>query len=197
MARNDAASNFSLPRRQKDGGLVAWHKAQAPVPAVRTGMTTLEILGLKSGSAVSLGSVAKPARQQPPSIQEITILQGNDVIRARQSAREMAQELGFEIVDQIYISTATCELSRNVYQYSGQGKVTIKPVSRHGARGIEIVVEDRGPGIPDIEQVLQNGFSPRRGRGHGLPGTRRLMDEFDIHSQVGVGTTVKMMKWLK
>lgn len=201
MAINRDQGNCSLPRGRQEGRqesrLVAWHKAQAPVPAVRTGLTTLEIPGSESGSAVNRGPAARPARPQPPPVQEVIILNGNDVIRARQSAREMARELGFEIVDQIRITTATCELSRNVYQYSGQGKVTLQPVCRRGARGLEIVVEDQGPGIPDIQRTLQEGFRTSGGRGHGLPGSRQLMDEFDIQSQVGVGTTVRMMKWLK
>jgi serine/threonine-protein kinase RsbT len=109
----------------------------------------------------------------------------------------MAREMGFVIVDQIGVATAASELSRNAYQYSGTGKVIIKPVSRNHARGIEIVVEDQGPGIPDLEQALQDGFSASSGRGHGLPGSRRLVDEFEIESQTGAGTRVTIRKWLK
>jgi serine/threonine-protein kinase RsbT len=192
-AQNDSGSAEPRPGRR----LVAWHKAMAPVPTVKTGLTTLEIMGPGSFPAESPGPEAKPVKTRPTHIKEVTIQNGDDVIRARQSAREMARELGFVVVDQIGIATAASELSRNAYQYSGSGKVIIKPVSRNHARGIEIVVEDQGPGIPDLEQALEDGFSTSSGRGHGLPGSRRLMDEFEIESQIGAGTRVTIRKWLK
>jgi serine/threonine-protein kinase RsbT len=196
MATNCAPNNFCLPLRQPFR-LVDWHKAQAPVPAVRTGLTILEILGLKSPPDLNPSTEPKPKRHQPPSRKEITILSGDDVIRVRQAAREMAQELGFGIVDQIRITTATCELSRNVYQYSGKGKATMQPIFRHGARGLEIVIEDQGPGIPNFQQELEDGSSASKVCGDGLSGSRRLMDEFDLQSQVGLGTKVRIIKWLK
>jgi serine/threonine-protein kinase RsbT len=197
MALNCAPNHFGFPLHRQTKRLIPWHKAQVPVPAVRTGLITLEILGLKSPPALSLRTGPKPVRPKPSPRKEVIILNGDDVIRARQAAREMAQDLGFGIVDQISISTATCELSRNVYQYSGKGKVTMQPVSRQGARGLKIVVEDQGPGIPKYEPALPDGLRADRGCGDGLTGSRGLMDEFDLQSQIGVGTTVRLLKWLK
>jgi serine/threonine-protein kinase RsbT len=195
MTIKSTQSDSGLTRRRQDGRFIVWNKAPAPVPAVNTGLTALEILGLKSLPAWSPKAGVKPGRPQPVLMREVQIRDGNDIIRARQSAREMAQELGFAISDQIHITTATCELSRNAYQYSENGKVTLKPVARNNTRGIEIVVEDHGPGIADLSRVLQGGSS--HDLGYGLRGSKRLMDEFDIKSQVGVGTTVKVIKWLK
>lgn len=130
-------------------------------------------------------------------VKEITINRGDDVILAREYAREMAQEIGFDLIEQTQIGTATSELSRNVHQFASNGKVTITELDHEGIRGIEILVEDRGPGIPDIEQAMADGFSTNNGLGFGLPGARRLMDEFEIDSRMGVGTTVKIKKWLK
>jgi serine/threonine-protein kinase RsbT len=197
MAGKRGQNNFGLAGPRQGRRLVAWHKAMAPVPTVRTGLTTLEILGLGSFPAESPGPGAKPVKTWPTYTKEVTIQNGDDVIQARQSAWEMARELGFVMVDQIAIATAASELSRNAYQYSGTGKVIIKPVSRNQARGIEIVVEDQGPGIPDLEQALQDGFSTSNAPGHGLPGSRRLMDEFEIESRMGAGTRVTIRKWLK
>jgi serine/threonine-protein kinase RsbT len=197
MAGKSAQNDFGSAGPRPEHRLVAWYKAMSPVPAVRTGLTILEILGLGSFPAESPGPGAKPVKTWPTHMKEVTIQNGDDVIRARQSAREMARELGFVVVDQIDIATAASELSRNAYQYSGTGKVIIKPLSRNHARGIEIVVEDQGPGIPDLEQALQEGFSTSSARGHGLPGSRRLMDEFEIESQTGAGTRVTIRKWLK
>lgn len=131
------------------------------------------------------------------TVKEITINRGDDVILARDYAREMAQEIGFDIIEQTRISTATCELSRNAHQFASNGKVTITGLVSGDNRGIEIAVEDRGPGIPDIKQAMQDGFSTNNGLGFGLPGARRLMDEFEIESRMGMGTTVKIKKWLK
>lgn len=197
MAGKSAPKKFNLAGQRPGCRLVVWHKAMSPVPTVRTGLTTLEILGLGSFPAESPGPGAKPVETWPTHMKEVTIQHGDDVIRARQSAREMARELGFVVADQIGIATAASELSRNAYQYSGTGKVIIQPVSRNHARGIEIVVEDQGPGIPDPEPALQDGFSASSGRGHGLPGSRTLMDEFEIESQTGTGTRVTIRKWLK
>jgi len=197
MAGKSAQNDSGLAGQRPGRRLVAWHKAMSPVPAVRTGLTTLEILGLGSFPAESPGPGAKPVKTWPTHVKEVIIQHGDDIIRARQSAREMARELGFVVGDQIGIATAASELSRNAYQYSGTGKVIIKPVSRNHARGIEIVVEDQGPGIPDLEQAVQEGFSTSSARGFGLPGSRRLMDEFEIESQTGAGTRVTIRKWLK
>jgi serine/threonine-protein kinase RsbT len=163
---------------------------------METGSGSLEVLGRSQVAAESPEPGAKPLRTWPIPMEEVTILNGDDVIRARQSAREMARKLGFKIADQICIATAASELSRNVYQYAGRGKVIIKSLTDNGTRGIEIVAEDRGPGITDTGLAWQNGVN-HHSRGQGLPGTKRLMDEFEIDSQAGGGTRVIIRKWLK
>jgi serine/threonine-protein kinase RsbT len=86
-------------------------------------------------------------------------------------------------------------LARNIFLYAGTGTVTVRDIERPGRKGIEIVCEDQGPGISDISLVMQDGYSTSRGMGMGLPGAKRLMDEFDIKSHEGVGTTITCRKW--
>jgi len=122
----------------------------------------------------------------------------DDLVMARATARAIAQRLGFGIVDQSRIATAVSELTRNVLRYAdgARGDVDIRVVHNHAGReGIEIVVSDDGPGIEDIDLVLQAGYSSGRGLGLGLSGTRRLMDEMEIESEVGRGTTITIRKW--
>ena len=124
-------------------------------------------------------------------------LDGEDsIIVARQSARELARSLGFGGLDQSRIATAVSELARNVVRYAtgGKGEARMRALVS-GKRGLEVVVSDDGPGIADIEQALGQGFTSGRGLGLGLPGTRRLMDEMDIDSAPGRGTTVTVRKW--
>lgn len=128
---------------------------------------------------------------------EVSINSSEDVITARQIAREMVKELGFGLADQTRIITAVSELARNIYLYAGTGRVTIKVVPGSSEKGIEVLAEDGGPGIPDIEMAMQDGYTTNKGLGQGLPGTKRLMDEFEIKSQVGKGTTVTIRKWLR
>ena len=130
-------------------------------------------------------------------IKEVSIKGSEDVVLARQAAREMAKELGFGLADQTRITTAVSELSRNIYLYAGTGRVVIKKVSESAKKGMEIRAEDKGPGIPDVELAMQDGYSTNKSLGQGLPGTKRLMDEFEIKSEVGVGTTVTIRKWLR
>jgi serine/threonine-protein kinase RsbT len=98
-------------------------------------------------------------------------------------------------VDQARIATAVSELARNIFLYADSGQVTARAVERNGRKGIEIEFQDQGQGIANIDQVMQDGYSTSRGMGMGLPGARRLMDEFDIQSTLGVGTTVVCRKW--
>ena len=128
---------------------------------------------------------------------EVSINNSEDIILARQIAREMAKELGFGLADQTRITTAVSELSRNIYTNAGTGRVVVKALSESAKKGIEIIAEDKGPGIPDIELAMQDGYSTNKGLGQGLPGTKRLMDEFGIKSEVGIGTTVTIRKWLR
>lgn len=108
----------------------------------------------------------------------------------------MARELGFNVVDQVRIATAVSEIARNIAMYAGTGTVRITEC-RDGPRvGLEIVAEDQGPGIPDVERVLQGGYSTSGGFGRGISGARALMSEFHIESRVGQGTKVVMRRWL-
>lgn len=120
------------------------------------------------------------------------------IVAARQRARELARSLGFGAVDQSRITTAVSELARNIVQYatSGQGTLVLRPITGSSGRsGLEIVVSDNGPGIANVEQVMQEGFSSGRGLGMGLPGTKRLMDEMEIDSALGRGTVIVIRKW--
>ena len=119
-----------------------------------------------------------------------------DVVRARQKGRELAGALGFSSTDQTLIATAISEIARNIVSYATRGSVAFTRIERQGRAGIQIVATDQGPGIPDIEQAMRDGFSTGNSLGVGLPGTRRLVDELEIVSTVGVGTTVTLRKWL-
>lgn len=118
-----------------------------------------------------------------------------DIVIARTLARDTAKSLGFGPIDQARIATAVSELARNIYLYAGTGSVTVREVEKNVRKGIEIICEDNGPGIPDIETALQDGYSTSRGMGMGLPGAKRLMDEFDIKTGDGTGTTISCRKW--
>ncbi|GIV88906.1 MAG: serine/threonine protein kinase [Chloroflexus sp.] len=118
-----------------------------------------------------------------------------DIVIARTMARDMAKALGFGPIDQARIATAVSELARNIFLYAGTGNVTVRNIEKGARKGIEIICEDQGPGIPNIDLVMQDGYSTSRGMGMGLPGAKRLMDEFDIKSQEGVGTTIICRKW--
>jgi serine/threonine-protein kinase RsbT len=118
-----------------------------------------------------------------------------DIVTARQRCRELARELGFTSTDLALIATAISELARNIILYANTGQI-ILAVSENGTkRGIKVVARDEGPGIPDVERALEEGFSTSRSLGLGLSGVRRLMDEFDIVSELGRGTTVTVKKW--
>jgi len=133
-----------------------------------------------------------------PAEERLPIRGEDDIVRARQRAREVARTLGFGLVDQSRVATAVSELTRNVVRYAtdGRGEVTIRPLAPSPHRtGLEIVVADTGPGIADVQLVMQEGFTSGRGMGMGLPGTRRLMDELEIDSAPGRGTTVVVRKW--
>ncbi|MGB9724130.1 MAG: anti-sigma regulatory factor [Chloroflexia bacterium] len=120
-----------------------------------------------------------------------------DIVSARVEGRDMAKALGFGTIDQARIATAISELTRNIVLYAGEGTVTLRPIERGNKKGIEVICEDHGPGIEDINLVMQEGYSTSRGLGMGLPGAKRLMDEFEIQSQVGKGTRVTARKWLR
>lgn len=127
----------------------------------------------------------------------VKIINEWDIVAARQLGRNVAKELGFGIVDQARITTAISELARNIYLYAGQGQVCIEKLYDGGKSGLQIIAKDTGPGISDIRQVMEDGYSTSGGLGAGLPGVKRLMDEFIIDSSPGNGTEIKTTKWLR
>ncbi len=119
-----------------------------------------------------------------------------DIVAARREVRRWAEGLGFSRADGTRIATAVSELARNVYKYAGEGRMTVAAVGDEGSRvGLRLTFVDEGPGIADVEQAMADGFSTSDGLGQGLPGSRRLMDEFRIESAPGRGTRVAMTKW--
>lgn len=126
----------------------------------------------------------------------IAIVSEVDIVTARQRGRALAANLGFASSDQALIATAISELARNILQYAGGGEVDIEALHRDGRAGIGVVAMDQGPGIPDVKRALEDGFSTGKGLGLGLPGTKRIMDEFDLSSEVGKGTRVTVRKWV-
>ncbi|CAH0347186.1 anti-sigma regulatory factor [Bacillus sp. CECT 9360] len=127
----------------------------------------------------------------------VKIINEWDIVAARQLGRNVAKELGFGTVDQARITTAISELARNIYLYAGQGTVAIEKVFEGGKSGLKIIATDEGPGIQDIRRVMEDGYTTSGGLGAGLPGVKRLMDDFDIDSMVGKGTKIYATKWLR
>lgn len=126
---------------------------------------------------------------------EVAISSDQDIVLARQKGRAMAIELGFSSVDATLIATTISELARNIVSYARNGKIVLRRIRGSSRVGILVVASDEGPGIPDVRQALRDGFSTSGSLGLGLPGVRRLMDEFEITSQAGQGTTVAVKKW--
>ncbi|ASS94362.1 MULTISPECIES: anti-sigma regulatory factor [Bacillales] len=127
----------------------------------------------------------------------VKIINEWDIVAARQLGRNVAKELGFGTVDQARITTAISELARNIYLYAGQGSVSIEKLNINGKSGLKIIAEDQGPGIEDIRRVMEDGYTTSGGLGAGLPGAKRLMDDFDIESIPGEGTKIIATKWLR
>jgi serine/threonine-protein kinase RsbT len=128
---------------------------------------------------------------------DLPIRQEQDIVTARQLARQAAVKLGFGVIDQSRIATAVSELTRNVVRYAtdNSGSMKIRQITDDARIGIEIVVADDGPGISDVNLVMQDGYTSGKGMGLGLPGTKRLMDHMDIESLPGRGTVVTIRKW--
>lgn len=124
----------------------------------------------------------------------VPVQNSDDVVRVRQIVRTWAANLGFGLVDQTKIVTATSELARNMVLAAGQGVVILESLQTTRV-GLRLTFEDKGPGIPDIEKVMQDGYTTWGGMGLGLSGSKRLMDDFEIYSEVGVGTQVRVTKW--
>lgn len=127
---------------------------------------------------------------------KIKITSSKDIVKARTEGKKYAKELGFGMVDQTKIATAISELARNAVNYADGGTVTIKVVDKNAKKGLKIICEDEGPGIPNLEAILKEDVPSSDRLGKGLSGTKRLMDEFTIESEVGKGTTVRVVKWL-
>ena len=125
----------------------------------------------------------------------VPIERDDDVVIARQQARELAASLGLAGTDLTLLATAISEVARNITTYAGRGVVRIRTVRKGTRAGVEVVASDDGPGIVDLDMALRDGYSTGRGLGLGLPGAKRLVDEFDVDTTVGKGTTVTMIKW--
>jgi len=117
------------------------------------------------------------------------------IVTARQKGRALASQCGFPSTDLAVIATAISELARNIVRYAVHGEIILRLLDDNGKRGVEVVAVDEGPGIPDLMLAMQDGYSTSGGLGLGLPGTRRLMDEFAIVSDFGKGTTVTVRRW--
>ncbi|OEH93070.1 anti-sigma regulatory factor [Bacillus solimangrovi] len=120
-----------------------------------------------------------------------------DIVAARQLGRNIAKELGFGNVDQARITTAISELARNIYLYTRGGNICYEIVNQPCKKGLMVVASDNGPGIKEIKRVMEDGYSTSGGLGAGLPGVKRLMDDFSIESDIGVGTKIIVYKWLR
>ncbi|HEY9851742.1 MAG TPA: anti-sigma regulatory factor [Leptolyngbyaceae cyanobacterium] len=125
----------------------------------------------------------------------MSINSSTDIVLVRQAVRKWAVELNFSLVDQTKIVTAASELARNTLDYGGGGTVKLEKLTEGIRRGLRLIFEDQGPGIPDLELALKDGFTTGNGLGMGLSGAKRLVNEFDIFSQVGEGTRISITKW--
>ena len=125
----------------------------------------------------------------------VSISSDQDIVQARQKGRALAMEMGFGSGDATLIATAISELARNIVSYASSGQITLRVDDGGNRYGLSIIASDEGPGISDIRQALRDGFSTSGSLGIGLPGVRRLMDEFEITSQPGRGTIVTVKKW--
>lgn len=125
----------------------------------------------------------------------MTIIREIDVIPFRNRLKEYAVRIGMSLVNQTKIITAASELARNMLKYANGGVATIEVINKGKDNGIRLIFKDQGPGIPDINQAMKDGFSTGKSLGLGLPGTKRLVSEFNIESTVGVGTIVTVIKW--
>jgi serine/threonine-protein kinase RsbT len=129
------------------------------------------------------------------SAESMPIRTSEDIVLVRQFVRKQSMVLGFGLIDQTKIVTAASELGRNTLDYGGGGTVEVATVENSGRVGLRLIFEDQGPGIPDIDQALTDGFTSGNGMGLGLGGSKRLSHEFEISSTPGVGTRVLILRW--
>jgi serine/threonine-protein kinase RsbT len=127
--------------------------------------------------------------------ESLALTSEQDVVLARQAIRKTAQQIGLSIVDQTKIVTAVSELARNAVVYGGGGRLEWEIVANNGRRGLRLTVTDEGPGIEDLTLAMKDGWTTGGGLGMGLPGAKRLVNEFEIRSKPGVGTTVIVTRW--
>jgi serine/threonine-protein kinase RsbT len=132
----------------------------------------------------------------PPDI-SVPIERELDIVKARQRGRELAAAMGFSSTDQTLLATAISEVARNIVSYAGCGEIVIGGVVDGLRRGIMVVARDQGPGIENTELAMRDGYSTGNSLGVGLPGARRLVDDFELLSTPGVGTTITLKKWLR
>jgi serine/threonine-protein kinase RsbT len=138
----------------------------------------------------SVGKTAKVVQEA-----RIVIQSDLDIVEARQQGRTMASQLGFTSSELTLVATAISELARNIVAYASRGEIALKLINHSERQGIVVIASDEGPGIRDVSLALQDGYSTSRSLGMGLPGVRRLMDEFDIETTLGQGTKVTVKKW--
>jgi serine/threonine-protein kinase RsbT len=127
--------------------------------------------------------------------ESLSLVSEQDVVLARQAVRKAAQQLGFSIVEQTKIITAASELVRNAIVYGGGGILEMEMVEKNSRRGLQLIVSDQGPGIQDLSLAMKDGYTTGGGLGMGLPGAKRLVNDFAITSEPGAGTTVTVIRW--
>lgn len=127
--------------------------------------------------------------------EKLPVRSSDDVVRVRQLVRQHSSAIGLSVVDQTKIVTAASEIARNTLDHGGGGEMRLEIVSAGTRRGIKLVFEDNGPGIADIELAMHDGYTSKGGMGLGLPGSKRLCNEFSIESSVGIGTRVTLVRW--
>lgn len=127
--------------------------------------------------------------------QRLPLMAEADVVKARQAVRAWAAELKFSLVEQTKIVTAASELARNTITHGGGGEMRLLDLEHGGRKGLQLIFEDSGPGIADIELAMKDGYTTGSGLGLGLGGAKRLMNDFSIHSQVGSGTKIVVTRW--
>jgi serine/threonine-protein kinase RsbT len=131
----------------------------------------------------------------PQRSETLLVREASDILLVRQLVREWATELGFSVLDLTKIVTAASELGRNTLIHGGGGAMRLETVVKNDRRGLRLTFEDKGPGIPDLDQAMTNGFTTSGGLGLGLGGSKRLVDEFEVVSRVGEGTRVIATRW--
>ena len=135
--------------------------------------------------------------QDPATEVRVPIQREVDIVVARQKGRELARLSGFSSTDQTLVATAISEVARNIVAYATSGEVVLQALDEPGRRGIMVVARDEGPGIRDTRLAMQDGYSTTKSLGLGLPGAKRIMDEFDLDSVEGKGTVITMKKWVR